>query len=176
MIFNRDPSNQLRFVTSLRTDYYQIPYDPNPNDLKNAPSPGNGFAPQYPSIGLRDGQHEGDAFVNFLGTHLQLQNSASISPLYHYNSANYDSSPNDVPIASTDHRASTYAGGQVAFSANVARNNLETGLYSFYQRDNELVGQFSTTEAAIRRLWTESIPQEAWSPTSWMTNSSLFRG
>ena len=32
-IFNVDPSNQLRLVTSLRKDYYQIPYDPFPNDL-----------------------------------------------------------------------------------------------------------------------------------------------
>ena len=29
LIFNIDPSNQLRLVTSLRKDYYQIPYDPN---------------------------------------------------------------------------------------------------------------------------------------------------
>ena len=28
LIFNVDPSNQLRLVTSLRRDYYQIPYDP----------------------------------------------------------------------------------------------------------------------------------------------------
>src|SRR5579872_4280561 len=28
LIFNVDPSNQLRIVTSLRKDYYQIPYDP----------------------------------------------------------------------------------------------------------------------------------------------------
>ena len=38
LIFNVDPSNQLRFVTSLRKDYYQIPYDPNPNDIENEPS------------------------------------------------------------------------------------------------------------------------------------------
>jgi len=28
LIFNVNPSDQLRFVTSLRKDYYQIPYDP----------------------------------------------------------------------------------------------------------------------------------------------------
>ena len=33
-IFNADPSNQLRLVTSLRKDYYQIPYDPFPNDIR----------------------------------------------------------------------------------------------------------------------------------------------
>src|SRR6202162_378265 len=58
-IFNVDPSNQLRFVTSLRKDYYQIPYDPFPNDLENGSIAENGFAAQSPSAGIRDGQHEG---------------------------------------------------------------------------------------------------------------------
>ena len=30
-IFNLTPKDQFRVVTSLRRDYYQIPYDPNPN-------------------------------------------------------------------------------------------------------------------------------------------------
>ena len=47
LIFNARPSNQLRLVTSLRKDYYQIPYDPDPNRaLPNS---------QYQSFGLRDG-------------------------------------------------------------------------------------------------------------------------
>jgi hypothetical protein len=141
LIFNVDPSNQLRFVTSLRKDYYQIPYDPNPNDVENAPIPENGFVAQYPSIGLRDGQHEGDAFVNFSWVHtFNSKTLLTISPFYHHNRANYDSMSNDTPIASTDHRTSNYAGGQVSFNANVARNNLQMGLYSFYQKDNELFG------------------------------------
>jgi hypothetical protein len=141
LIFNVDPSNQLRFVTSLRKDYYQIPYDPNPDDIENAPTPENGFEPQYPSIGLRDGQHEADAFLTFSWVHtFNSKTLLTISPFYHYNSANYDSSPDDIPIASTDNRASTYAGGQASFSTSFANNNLQTGLYSFYQQDNELVG------------------------------------
>src|SRR5467141_3633823 len=137
LIFNVDPSNQLRLVTSLRRDYYQIPYDPNPNDIENAPT--GGLPPQYRSIGLRDGQHEGDAFVNFSWVHtFNSKSLLTISPFYHYNSANFDSSPNDFPIASTDHRTSTYAGGQFAFNANFAKNDIQTGMYSFYQRDNEL--------------------------------------
>ena len=40
-IFNVDPSDQLRLVTSLRKDYYQIPYDPFPNDLENGSIPAN---------------------------------------------------------------------------------------------------------------------------------------
>jgi hypothetical protein len=141
LIFNVDPSNQLRFVTSLRKDYYQIPYDPNPNDVENAPTAENGGVAQYPSVGLGDGQHEGDTFVNFSWIHtFNSKMLLTISPFYHYNNANFDSSPNDVPIASTDHRSSTYAGGQVAFNASFAKNDIQTGLYGFYQHDSELFG------------------------------------
>jgi len=141
LMFNLDSSNQLRFVTSLRRDYYQIPYDPDPNDIENQQIAPDTFVGQYPTFGLRDGQHEGDAFVNFSWVHtFNSKTLLTISPFYHYNAANFDGSPNDVPIASTDHRTSTYAGGQVAFSASFARNDLQTGLYSFFQHDNEFFG------------------------------------
>ena len=141
LLFNVGPSDQLRLVSSLRKDYYQIPYDPHPNDIENAPIAANGFTAQYPSIGLRDAQHEGDAFANFSWVHtFNSKTLLAVSPLYHHNSANYDSKSSDVPVASTDHRSSHYAGGQISFNASVARNALETGLYSFYQKDNELFG------------------------------------
>jgi hypothetical protein len=132
LIFNIDPSNQLRLVTSLRKDYYQVPYDPNLNDLENS---------QYNSSGLRDGQHEGDASVNFSWVHtFNSKLLLTVSPFYHYNSANYDGSPLDFPIATTDDRTSNYAGGQVTFTADLPRNNLQIGTYSFYQQDNQLFG------------------------------------
>ncbi len=138
LIFNIDPSNQLRLVTSLRKDYYQIPYDPFPNDIENAPLAANGFQAQYPSIGLRDADRESDALLNFSWVHtFNSRLLLTASPFYHYNRANYDSSPNDFPTSSTQHRGSTYAGGQVSFSANVAKNDLQAGLYSFHQSDNQ---------------------------------------
>src|SRR5579885_96176 len=141
LIFNPDGSNQLRLVTSLRRDFYQVPYDPFPNDIENADIPENGFAAQYPSIGLRDSDREADALVNFSWVHtFSSQVMLTISPFYHYNSAKYSSSPADVPVAATQARASTYGGGQASFSANVAKNNFLTGLYSFYQRNNEQFG------------------------------------
>jgi hypothetical protein len=132
LIFNLDPSNQLRFVTSLRRDFYQIPYDPNVNDLESS---------QYDSSGFRDADHESDAIANFSWVHtFNSKLLLTVSPLFHYNAANYDSSPLDTPVATTQNRASTYAGGQVSFSANIARNDLQVGTYNFYQRDNELFG------------------------------------
>ena len=72
-IFNATPSDQLRLMTSLRRDYFQVPYDPNPNDIENGSIAANGFSPQYPSIGYRDGEHESDAGRDVhLGAHFQL--------------------------------------------------------------------------------------------------------
>src|SRR5882672_11181104 len=140
LIFNVDPSNQLRFVTSLRRDYYQIPYDPNPYDIENGLVNGQ-LTGQYPSLYLRDGDHESDALANFSWVHtFSPKLLLTVSPFYHYNSANYGSSPNDFPVATTQNRSSTYGGGQVSFAANLPRNSLQAGLYSFYQQDNELLG------------------------------------
>jgi len=138
-IFNVDPSNQLRLVTSLRRDYYQVPFDPNPNDLENGSIPANGFNPQYPSIGLRDGEHESDAVVNFSWVHtFNSKVAMTVSPLFHYNSGDYNSLLSDTPVATTEDRGSTYAGGQASVSANFARNNLQAGFFSFYQQDSQL--------------------------------------
>jgi hypothetical protein len=132
LIFNVDPSNQLRLVTQLRKDSYQIPYDPNFNDLESS---------QYDSSGLRDPDRESDAIVNFSWVHtFNSKLLLTVSPFYHYTAANYESSPYDYPTASTSHHASTYAGGQASFSANLPKNNLQVGFYGFGQRDHSDLG------------------------------------
>ncbi len=139
LIFNIDPSNQLRLVTSLRRDYYQVPYDPFPNDIENGLVNGE-LTGQYPSLNLRDGDHEADALANFSWVHtFNSRMLLTVSPFYHYNRANYDSALND-PIITTQHRGSTYGGGQVSFSSNANKNDFQVGIYSFYQRNSELLG------------------------------------
>ena len=141
LIFNVNPSNQLRLVSSARKDFYQVPYDPYPNDIENAAIPENGFTPQYPSIGLRDSDHESDAVMNLSWVHtFNSKLLLTVSPLYHYNGANFTSSPADTPVAASQDRISNYAGGQASFSANVTRNNFQIGMYSFYQSNQEAFG------------------------------------
>lgn len=141
LIFNPDGSNQLRFVSSLRRDYYQIPNDPTPGDIENGSFVNGEWNGQYPSIGLRDADRESDVLANLSWVHtFNSQLMLTVSPFYHRNTANFDSSPEDFPTATTQHRTSDYAGGQVSFSANVARNNLQAGLYSFQQTDDEIFG------------------------------------
>jgi hypothetical protein len=184
LIFNVDPSNQLRLVTSLRKDYYQIPYDPFPNDIENAPIAANGFVAQYPSLGLRDGDHESDAIVNFSWVHtFNSQVLLTVSPFFHYNRADYASSPQDFPVATTQNRGSTYGGGQVSFAASLAKNNLQVGLYSFYQQDNELFGAvfndgsgapFTDVEHPSGNLEAFFI-DDKFEPFSWLTLTAGMR-
>ena len=177
-IFNVDPSNQLRLVTSLRKDYYQIPYDPFPNDVENNPVNG-----QYPSLNLRDGNHESDAMANFSWVHtFNSKVLLTVSPFFHRNGANYDSSPADISLATTDHHTSTYAGGQVSFSANFSTNNLQAGFYAFHQNDSQFFGILYSNGA---NPLAESDPasgglaafflDDKFKPFSWLTLSAGMR-
>ncbi|MEY2413646.1 MAG: hypothetical protein QOD84_2252 [Acidobacteriaceae bacterium] len=132
LIVNVDPSNQLRFITTLRRDYYQIPYDPDPFGAQNQ---------AFDSSGLRDSQHEGDALANFSWVHtFNSKFLLTASPFYHYNSVKYRGSPSDLPTATSYDLSSHYAGGQVTFNANVSRNNMQAGFYGFRQHDDQRFG------------------------------------
>src|SRR5271156_622100 len=73
-IFNPDPRNQFRVVTSLRRDYYQIPIDPNPESVGNS---------VYPSYGLRDSEREPDGYVTFSWVHtFNPDTLITVSPFY----------------------------------------------------------------------------------------------
>jgi len=123
-IYNLNPANQFRLVTSLRKDYYQIPNTPDQQ-----------------LAGIQDGQHEADAFVNFSWVRtFQPGMLLTVSPFYHFNRANYESNPGDFPIATTDERGSQYGGGQATFSAKFWRNDAQAGFYGFGQHDNQLFG------------------------------------
>jgi hypothetical protein len=183
VIFNADPSDQLRLIASARRDYYQIPYDPFPNDIENGLVNG-ALTGQYPSLDQRDSDRESDALTNFSWVHtFNAKALLTVSPFYHYNRANYDSALSD-PVVTTQHRASTYAGGQVSFSANTNRNDLQVGLYSFYQRNSELLGAvfndgsgnstFRVGENPTGSL-TAFFVDDKFKPISWLTVSAGMR-
>lgn len=185
LIFNVNPSNQLRLVTSLRKDFYQVPYDPSPNDIENGSIPENDFTPQYPSIGLRDSQHESDAVVNLSWVHtFNSKLLLTVSPFYHYNSANYTSSLTDTPVAASQDRGSTYAGGQASFSANVAKNNFQAGVYSFYQSNHETFGAVFNDESGNPPFTDSEHPtgglaaffiDDTFKPVSWVSLTAGLR-
>ena len=172
-IDNKSPKDQLRLVTQLRTDFFQIPYDPDPIDYQNNPVDG-----LYPSIGLRDAQHETDGLAAF--TYAHTFNAATVlevSPFYHYNSANYEPSPDDLPVATTSDRTSNYAGAQANITTNIARNTIQAGIYSWGQHDSYLFAaafndgsgtNFRTPDAAAGGLVEEYI-SDNFKATPWLT-------
>jgi hypothetical protein len=183
-IFNVNPSDQLRLMTSVRRDYYQIPYDPNPYDIENG-LVGGVLTGLYPSLYTRDNQTEVDTGVLF--TWLHTFNShllTTVSPFYHYNSGDYASNPDDIPIATTQDRASTYVGGQASFAANYKKNDLQVGFLSFYQHDNQVFGAifndgsgnppFNISESPTANLETFYL-DDRFNPFSWLTLSAGIR-
>jgi hypothetical protein len=175
-MFNVNSQNQLRLVTSLRQDYYQIPIDPDPD------SPGN---QAYPSYGLRDGEHETDGYVAFSWVHTFNPNLLlTVSPFYHYSDAHYQASPNDVPVATNVDQASNYGGLQTSFNATFWKNDFEGGLYGFAQHQSNYFNNVFTqcppllpsqcpnygpSRGAITGGVQETFLSDKFKPTSWLT-------
>ena len=190
LIFNMDPKDQMRLVVSSRRDYYQIPISTGViNQIDGTPgaifiTPCSPPASCPPGILQYDGEYEADTFVNFTWVRTLSSNALlTVSPLFHYNSANYTGNPNDLPTDTTDDRASNYAGGQVTLSGTVARNAMSGGYYGFWQRDNQLFGVLfndgSATNFTDREIANGSL-QEIWledkfKVTSWLTLSGGVR-
>ncbi len=142
--FNRDANDQFRLLTQLRTDFFQIPYDPNPNDYENQ---------FYDSSGQRDAQHETEGVVAFTWTHsFSPQAVMAVSPFYHYNRANYEPGTADNPLATTSDRTSQYAGLQASIAGDIARNHLEAGFYAWGQHDADLFAVNSVPGGRTRFL------------------------
>src|SRR5882724_5885231 len=130
LIFNATPKDQLRFVGSGRTDFYQVPNDA---DLQAA--------------GVRDREREQDIFgslswIHTFGPGVLL----TLSPSYHFNRAAFEGlGAADQRLVTTDNRASSYAGGQASVNVVKGRHNASIGFYSFAQHDNTLFGLAGTS-------------------------------
>ena len=131
-IFNPDPKNQYRLVTQLRRDYYQIPIDPDPNSSGNQILLGAGVSP---SNGQHDAEREPDGYVAFSWVHTFNPNALiTVSPFYHYNGADYLGGPNDPAEITDVTQTAQYLGAQIALNSTFWRNDVQAGVYGFYQR------------------------------------------
>ena len=134
LIRNQTSKDQLRLDAQLRQDFFQVPYDPNPNDWEQASN-------YYNSYGLRDGQTERDAFVLIDWVHtLSPAAQLQVAPFFHFNQANYDPRASDTPVATTWHQRSNYAGLQADLHADAGSNSFAGGVYSFFQHESDLYG------------------------------------
>lgn len=168
-ILNRDPRDQFRLVTQLRTDYYQIPYDPDPADWENQ---------LYDSSGLRDGQHETDGLTTFSWVHtLSAASLFEVSPFYHYNNADYQPNAQDFPAATRARQTGQYLGAQAYFSSSIRRNTFKAGLYGYGQHENDLFSAIFNDRSAPNFSETsrvaggveEAFLEDNFRPASWLT-------
>ncbi len=129
LIFNESVANQFRMTASLRQDYYQIPIDPS------ATSAGNQI---YPSFGLHDAEREPDGYATFSWIHtFNSKLLLTVSPFYHYNKADYESSPNDYPVITNVSQAANYGGAQATLSINTLKDNdIQAGFFGFAQHQS----------------------------------------
>jgi hypothetical protein len=124
IIYNLTPTDQLRLVGSSRGDEYEIPN-----------------TPEQQADGIRDNQSERDSFLNLTWAHTAKNGVLiTLSPFYHFNSANFYGGPNDTPISTTDQRASNYFGGQGAVAITRGRHNARIGFIAFGEHENHRFG------------------------------------
>jgi outer membrane receptor protein involved in Fe transport len=167
LIFNITPNDQLRFVGSARTDYFQVPNDPG---LQLA--------------GARDREREQDVFDSFSWVHTIGSGIVfTLSPSYHFNRAAYEGlGAADERIVTTDNRASSYIGGQASVSVVKGRHNAKAGAYGFYQHDNTLIALTGNSiddvaptrniaGAQLSAIWVE----DQYKATSWLSLTGGLR-
>jgi hypothetical protein len=164
LIDNRTPKDQFRMVGGARRDYFQIPYDPDANDFENQ---------QFQSAYLRDGETEEDAYAAFTWAHeFSSTTLLQVSPLYHSNVADYDSSPLDTPVVTTEHHRSQYGGAQAQLATEIANNYFQAGVFSFGQHDDlelaALPGLALTSDAQSGGL-VEAFVSDNYKIAPWLT-------
>lgn len=170
LIFNSTPSDQLRVVTSLRGDHYQVPN-----------------TPEQQQAGIRDVENERDAFVNFSWVHTEKNGILlTVSPFYHFNRAHYLGGPNDQPFSPEEDRGSSYAGGVVSLGIQKGKHNARLGFQAFADRDNQLFALTSASPGLPSDIlfrqrqiaWGDvesAFLEEQYKATSWLTFNTGLR-
>ena len=171
IIFNKDPNDQLRLVTSVRGDHYQVPNDPDQQ-----------------ALGIRDVEDERDDFVNFSWLHTMGPGAVlTVSPFYHFNRARYTGGfvgdPDAGVVIPEDDRGSNYIGGVASIAINRGRHNARIGLQVFGARDNQLFGVVTSDNSnpplqQREMLWgnVETLfLEDQFKLTSWLTLNGGIR-
>jgi outer membrane receptor for ferrienterochelin and colicin len=124
LIYNRTPSDQLRFTLSARNDHYQVP-----NTLDQQ------------ADGIRDTEDERNIFTSFTYSHTAADGALfSVSPFYHYSRANYVGGfTTDITSPEND-RNSNYGGGVATVSYAKGRHNARFGAQGYFVHEQQFLG------------------------------------
>lgn len=169
MSYNRGPSDQFDWTATARNDRFQIPVDPNNLD------------PASTSYAfMRDRDQEKDSFMHLTWTHTVNSNTLlTISPFYHYNDSRYIGSASD-PLIANSRNTSNYLGAETELRYARTSNNLVTGLYGFYQRNDQVFSLATTGAAAsVSALPTGGVGavfvNDQYKPLNWLTFNAGIR-
>ncbi len=139
-IYNRSSTDQLRLVSAIRRDDYQIPNSPDDQES-----------------GVRDREQERDALINFSWVHTAAPGMLfTVSPFYHFNRADYIGGPNDPELSTLDKLDTHYGGAQITLTAVTGRHNARAGVYGYEEHDRRFFGLTATDGSGLALNQQES--------------------
>jgi outer membrane receptor protein involved in Fe transport len=158
--YNPSAKDQLRWIVSLREDHYQIP---------------NGQDDQ--AAGIRDLDLERDYLAGFHWTHSFSDGvTFTLSPYFHYNSAQYVGGPNDNPFVLNDNSRSNYFGARSVFQAQKKKHSARAGIEAWGQHDNTFFGLTANPGGSVlnqaERHWANSTAvffEDQYKVNAWLT-------
>jgi hypothetical protein len=101
----------------------------------------------------------------------------TVSPFYHYNSADYQGGANDYPVISTVNQGAHYAGLQATLNQHFWKNDVEVGAYGFAQHQNNLFNNqftdgsqnFPASSIGVTGGLASLFVSDKFKVTSWLT-------
>ena len=164
IIFNAADRDQLRIVSSARTDHYQVP-----NTTAEA--------------AIDDRETATDAFSNVTWVHTSDSGMlVTASPYYHFNRGQYIGGPAD-PLATSDDRSSHYIGGFVNVSMTRGSHTLRMGSDSFAERYSSVFGLTANDGSGLalqerEQLWAtvaSAFVEDTYRASHWLTINGGLR-
>ncbi len=160
LLYNPTAKDQFRWIASLRADHYQIPNDPDAQDA-----------------GTRDLDFERDYLLGFHWAHTFSEGVLfTLTPYFHFNSAEFAGGPNDMPFVLQDRNRSTYVGGRSVLQVRKRKHNARIGVEAWGQHDNTFFGLSENPGNRIlnqyERHWANSdaaFLEDQYKLTSWLT-------
>jgi outer membrane receptor protein involved in Fe transport len=160
LLYNPTAKDQFRWIASLRGDHYQIPNDPDAQ-----------------AAGIRDLDLERDYLVGFHWAHTFSEGVLfTLTPYFHFNSAEFVGGPNDTPFVLNDRSRSTYLGGRSVLQIQKKRHSARVGVEIWAQHDNTFFGLSANPGTNVlnqsEKNWANSdaaFLEDQYKVTSWLT-------
>ena len=156
-------ADDLHWTGSIRNDHFQIPNFPADE-----------------AHGYRDTDQELDSFATLSWIHtISSTTLLTISPFYHYTNGQYNGGPTD-PLTATSQNVSNYVGNQAELNYVRGPNNLDVGVYGFFQHDNVLFRLATPgTSQSVAQVPVGGVgavfANDQYKPWSWLTLNGGLR-